>query len=58
MLLNNQWVIGEIKRNHKIPRDKLKQKYDILKSLGCSKSCSKRDRGLRNRGLPKEKKVK
>lgn len=44
MLPNNQWVIEEIKSKiKKIPRDKEKWKYYILKSLRCSKCSSKRE---------------
>ena len=43
MLLKNQWIIGEIRGNKKIPREKRKQKYNNQKSMGYRKSNSKRE---------------
>ena len=44
ILLNNQWITGEIKEEKKtIPRDKWKQKHNGPKPMGCSKSSSKRE---------------
>ena len=44
MLLNNQWITEEIKKEiKKIPRDKWKQKHNDPKSMVCSKSSSKRE---------------
>ena len=42
MLLNNQWITGEIKEK-KIPGGKWKWKQKNLKSMGGSKSSSKRE---------------
>ena len=44
MLLNNQWIIEEIKEEiKKAPRDKGKQKHSHPKPMGHSKSSSKRE---------------
>ena len=54
MLLNNQWIIEEVKEEmKKIPRDKWKWKHDNPKLMGCSKSSSKRE-VHRNKILPQE----
>ena len=54
MLLNNQWVNEEIKEEiKKISWDKWKRKHNFPKSMGCSKSSSKRE--VHNYiGLPQE----
>ena len=44
MLLNNEWIIEEIKEENKnIPGDKWKWKHNDPKSVGCNKSSSKRE---------------
>ena len=44
MLLNNQEITEEIKQEiKKIPRDKWQWKHDDPKSMGCSKSSTKRE---------------
>ena len=54
MLLNNQWITEEIKKEiKKIPRDKWKWKLDNSKAMGCSKSSSKRE-VYSNTSLPQE----
>lgn len=55
MLLNNQWVIKEIRRNKKCPETN-KNKYDISKSMGCSKGVSKRE-DYSSKHLPKQEKL-
>ena len=52
MLLNNQLVIEKIKGEIKNTK-RQKQKYNIPKSMGCSKSSSKRE-GHSNTGLPQD----
>ena len=51
MLLNNKWVNQEIKE--KIKKNQSYKKRYGPKSLGCSKSCSKR-KIYNNTGLPQE----
>ena len=54
MLLNNKWVNKEIKEKYqKIPWDKWKRKHNVQKSMGCSKSTSKR-KVYSDTGLPQE----
>ena len=52
-LLNNQEITEEIRESKKIPRDKLQQKYDDPKPMGCSKSSSKRE-VYSNTSIPQE----
>ena len=53
MLPNNQMVKGKIRENQMIPWGKQKQKYNFPKSIGCSRSSSKRE-CYSNSGLPQE----
>ena len=53
MLLNNQWVPKEIRENSKTPGHKWKWKHHDPKSMGCSKSTSKRE-VYNNTSLPQE----
>ena len=43
VLLNNQEITEEIKEEIKKPRNKWHQKHNNPKSMGCSKSSSKRE---------------
>ena len=52
-LLNNEWVNQEIKEEIKTYRKQIKIETQGPKSLGCSKSCSKREVYC-NTGLPQE----
>ena len=53
MLLNNQWIVEEIKEE--IKRDKRKQRYNNPKPTGHSKSSSER-KVYSNTFLPQERK--
>ena len=53
MLLNNQDHWRNQRRNKKIPRDKLQQKHDDPKPVGCSESSFKRE-VYSNKSLPQE----
>ena len=54
MLLNNQWITEEVKKEIKnIPRSKGEQRHNTPKPLGCSKSSSKRE-VYNNTSLPQE----